>query len=373
MGVFKYTGFVVENLNRLGLHISDPGIVLPIGISFYTFQILSYVIDVYRGNVNAQKDIFKLGLYISLFPQLIAGPIVRYSDIEKEIHSRTISWDDLYHGSQRFMKGFAKKILIADRVSEIADYAFGVGNGLSMNMAWLGALAYTIQIYFDFSGYSDMAIGLGRMFGFHFLENFNFPYISKNVREFWRRWHMSLGGWFRDYVYIPLGGSRCSLLRTCINTIIVFFLTGLWHGASWNFIMWGLWYAIFMVIERIVNRKFELKHKNNFIAHLYALFIIILGWVLFRADNLHAALSYWKAMFTPFIDNSIVINITAEQITFLIIGCILAIIPPNISEQKWIKSKIAIACKPVLIILLFIIAIMYMVGAGFSPFLYFRF
>ena len=239
LGLFKYASFLIQNLALIGIEIKDPEIRLPIGISFYTFQAMSYVIDIYRQKVPAQKSVFKLGLYISMFPQLIAGPIVRYSDIEQEIDNRHTTYNDFYEGSKRFMLGFSKKVLIADTVGKAADIAFGMNN-LSMNMAWLGAIAYTIQIYFDFSGYSDMAIGLGRIFGFHFLENFNYPYVSTSVKEFWRRWHMSLSGWFKDYLYIPLGGSRCGKLKIYRNLIIVFLLTGLWHGASWNFVVWGL-------------------------------------------------------------------------------------------------------------------------------------
>ena len=233
LGYFKYFDFFVINVNRvLSTELLQVrNIALPIGISFYTFQSMSYVIDVYRKKVHVQKSLIKLGLYISFFPQLIAGPIVRYIDIEKEISDRTVILQDFYYGCRRFMVGFAKKILIADKISPLVETIFST-NGTSAVMAWIGAIAYTLQIFFDFSGYSDMAIGIGRMFGFHFMENFNYPYISKSIQEFWRRWHISLSSWFKDYVYIPLGGSRCSTWRTCVNYVIVFFLTGLWHGLS---------------------------------------------------------------------------------------------------------------------------------------------
>ena len=248
--VFKYTNFIINNLNNIfDTNIVVKNIALPIGISFFTFQILSYVIDVYRKNVNVQKDIFKLGLYISFFPQLIAGPIVRYIDIEHQLNRRDISINQMYAGIKRFMIGFAKKVLIADTVGQIADMVYGLEE-VSGLLGWMGAGAYMIQIYYDFSGYSDMAIGLGKMFGFDFMDNFNYPYISKSVKEFWRRWHISLSIWFRDYVYIPLGGNRCSKYKTSRNLLVVFMLTGIWHGASWNFVFWGMYYGVFLLLEK---------------------------------------------------------------------------------------------------------------------------
>ena len=348
LAVYKYTGFVVSNLNSLGFAIADPGIALPIGISFYTFQSMSYVVDVYRGRVSYQKNILKLGLYISMFPQLIAGPIVRYSDVEREISDRHTTLDDFYEGAKRFMLGFSKKILIADIVAQIADNAFSMDN-LSANMAWFGILAYSIQIYFDFSGYSDMAIGLGRIFGFHFLENFNYPYISKSIREFWRRWHMSLGGWFRDYVYIPLGGSRCAETRIYFNLFIVFFLTGLWHGASWNFVIWGIWYAIFLIGERFLgSRNFKYK-VPRILQHAYACLVIMIGWVFFRAETCRMALSYIRAMFSFRFDRAPAINISAECITMLIAGIILSLptykaVQHHAKLSRVLSDVIAITC-----------------------------
>lgn len=253
---------------------------------------MSYVIDVYRGNAKVQKNILNLGLYISLFPQLIAGPIVRYVDIEKQISHRTTSWDKGREGVLRFMVGFSKKILIADQLSYLADICFS-GTYPSVLLNWIGIVAYTLQIYFDFSGYSDMAIGLGKIFGFDFLENFNYPYISQSIQEFWRRWHISLSTWFRDYLYIPLGGSKKGNIRTYINLVIVFFLTGLWHGASYNFIIWGLFYAVFLIIERMGFKKVLEKIPRVF-RHLYAVIIVMIGWVFFRADNLTGAIQYIK-------------------------------------------------------------------------------
>ena len=253
--VFKYGAFVIENANLVfGSELRIPQIALPIGISFYTFQVLSYIIDLYRGEIKVQKNILNLALYITLFPQLIAGPIVRYIDIEKEIEDRAISICGIKEGIYRFIIGLSKKVLIADRVAVISDEAFALVSP-PCTLAWIGIIAYAIQIYYDFSGYSDMAIGLGKMLGFNFNENFNYPYFSKSIKEFWRRWHISLSTWFRDYVYIPLGGSRCGSIRASFNLIIVFFLTGFWHGASWNFIIWGLYYAFFLILERYCGKK----------------------------------------------------------------------------------------------------------------------
>ncbi len=368
LGVFKYTGFVISNLNHLGIAVSDPGIDLPIGISFYTFQSISYIIDVYQGKVPAQKSILKLGLYISMFPQLIAGPIVRYSDVEREIDHRQTSLEDFYEGTRRFMIGFSKKILIADIVGKIADTAFSM-NDLSMNMAWLGAFAYALQIYFDFSGYSDMAIGLGRIFGFHFLENFNYPYISKSIQEFWRRWHMSLGGWFRDYVYIPLGGSRCPQIRVSFNLFVVFFLTGLWHGASWNFVVWGIWYAIFLIFERFAKQRYRAVKFPSAIQHIYAILVIVTGWVFFRAETCRAAFTYIGAMFSFRFDDTPITCISLECFVMLMTGMILSIpVYQIVFGNKYMRLF-----QDVFVTGCFIVGILYMVGNGFSPFLYFRF
>lgn len=370
LGYYKYAGFIAENLNKFGLNVNVKDISLPIGISFYTFQAMSYVIDVYRREVPAQKSILKLGLYISMFPQLIAGPIVRYTTIQEEIDNRTVNLTDFYEGCKRFMFGFSKKILIADSVSKIADTAFSFDTP-SMNMAWMGAIAYTIQIYFDFSGYSDMAIGLGRMFGFHFLENFDYPYISKSIREFWRRWHMSLGQWFRDYVYIPLGGSRCSYSRVCMNYLIVFFLTGLWHGASWNFVVWGLWYALFILCERTALRINKSFKAPNVLAHIYTMLIVVMGWVFFRTETCVSAIKYLLSMFSFRFDHSVIINVPMEQAFFLLVGIILSLPVFQLIIKK--ESVINTVLTDFLAIIFFVLGIMYMVGNGFSPFLYFRF
>ncbi len=279
LGWFKYAGFVGENLRALGLPLSVPEVVLPIGISFFTFQGMSYVIDVYRGDTPPAKNPLQVALYIALFPQLVAGPIVRYTTVAEELVSRRETFDDFAAGALRFSFGLAKKMLLANNLSLMADEAFSTAP-IGAAAAWLGAIAYTGQIYFDFSGYSDMAIGLGRMFGFHFEENFNYPYLSKSVTEFWRRWHMSLSGWFRDYVYIPLGGSR----------------TGLWHGAAWNFLLWGLYFGILLLGEKFWWGK-ALERAPSPLRHLYAMVIVVLGWVLFRCEGLSAVGSYLGAMF----------------------------------------------------------------------------
>jgi alginate O-acetyltransferase complex protein AlgI len=302
LGFFKYANFIVENVNILLSIIKLPEISLsplhlPIGISFFTFQAISYIVDVYRGKVEPQKSIINLGLYISLFPQLIAGPIVRYRDIAKELINRKVTSEDFAYGVKRFLYGLSKKVLLANPLALTADKIFALPfTELSPSLAWLGAICYTFQIYYDFSGYSDMAIGLGRMFGFHFLENFNYPYISNSIREFWRRWHISLSSWLRDYLYIPLGGNRHGSMATHFNLITIFLLCGLWHGASWTFIVWGLYHGTFLVLERT---KFGLMTKRLWlpVQHVLTLSIIILGWVIFRSDTLSDCLTYILTMF----------------------------------------------------------------------------
>ena len=295
LGWFKYAGFVGENLQALGLPLSVPEVVLPIGISFFTFQGMSYVIDVYRGDTPPAKNPLQVALYIALFPQLVAGPIVRYTTVAEELVSRRETFDDFAAGALRFSFGLAKKMLLANNLSLMADEAFSTAP-IGASAAWLGAIAYTGQIYFDFSGYSDMAIGLGRMFGFHFEENFNYPYLSKSVTEFWRRWHMSLSGWFRDYVYIPLGGSRAGTAKQVRNILLVWTLTGLWHGAAWNFLLWGLYFGVLLLGEKFWWGK-ALERAPSPLRHLYAMVIVVLGWVLFRCEGLSAVGSYLGAMF----------------------------------------------------------------------------
>ena len=291
--VFKYLGFVCENLAVLGLAVPRVELALPIGISFYTFQAMSYVIDVYRKKSPAQRSVLDVGLYVSFFPQLIAGPIVRYETVALEIHGRKETWEDFCEGVPRFVCGLGKKAILANNMALVADAAFQSGN-LSAPMAWLGAVAYALQIYFDFSGYSDMAIGLGRMFGFHFLENFNRPYLASSITDFWRRWHISLSTWFRDYVYIPLGGNRVSPRRHLMNLFVVWLLTGIWHGANWTFIFWGLGYFLLLMAEKYAH----IDQKLGVLRRPYTRLCVLLLWVLFRADSLGAAGRYFAAMFT---------------------------------------------------------------------------
>jgi len=300
--IFKYTNFIIGNLNFWFDFLKIPpienkSIALPVGISFYTFQSLSYLVDIYRRETKVQKNIMRLGLYISLFPQLIAGPIVRYHDIATQLERRTVTIEKFSYGVQRFLTGLGKKVLIANNFAYVADNIFSViPSDLSPEAAWLGIISYTFQIYFDFSGYSDMAIGLGSIFGFHIPENFNFPYIARSIKDFWRRWHISLSTWFRDYLYIPLGGNRKGNKRTYINLFIVFFLTGLWHGASWNFVAWGMIHGLFLVLERLGMEKFLGKLWKP-VQHLYTLFIVVNAWVLFRAVDFEYAWGYYKALY----------------------------------------------------------------------------
>jgi len=298
---YKYANFLVDNLNlllpALGLApVNLEPVHLPIGISFFTFQAMTYVVDVYRRHAEIQRNPLNVALYIALFPQLIAGPIVRYGDVARQIITRVTTLEKFASGVSRFAVGLGKKMLIANVVSEQADQIFGLpASELTPAMAWLGVFYYALQIYFDFSGYSDMAIGLGRMFGFEFLENFNYPYISRSIQEFWRRWHISLSTWFRDYLYIPLGGSRVSRFRTYLNLLTVFFLCGLWHGASWNFVVWGLFHGVFLIGERMVGER-SLPRALRPLSHLYVLLTVLISWVLFRAENLTHAVEYLGAM-----------------------------------------------------------------------------
>ena len=370
---FKYFNFVGEIWTGItGYSWNIRQIALPIGISFFTFQIMSYVIDVYRGTVPAQKNLINLALYISLFPQLIAGPIVRYIDVEAQIKERTCSWDKAYEGVKRFAIGFSKKVLIADQMALLVDSVFG-GSYPSIISHWVGIIAYSLQIYYDFSGYSDMAIGLGKIFGFDFLENFNYPYIAKSVKEFWRRWHISLSSWFRDYLYIPLGGNRKGTLRTYINLLIVFFVTGLWHGASFNFIIWGLFHGLFLIIERLGFGK-VLEKTPKAVQHLYTLLIVMIAWVFFRADTLNDAILYLQGMIIPYGKDVAYFNyiMDARYWFFLIAGLVFAVPYTRIAAMIR-KSKVLQSIADVMIIFLFIVAICYMLGSGYSPFLYFRF
>lgn len=386
--VFKYLMFVISSINSFtdaGLCV--PKIALPIGISFFTFQSMSYVIDVYRGRGEYQKNIVNVGLYISLFPQLIAGPIVRYETIAAEIMDRRETLDDFTEGCSRFITGLAKKVIIANNVAMVADQAFRMldgktfygAEGLSFTMAWLGIIAYTIQIFFDFSGYSDMAIGLGRMFGFHFLENFNYPYISLSVTEFWRRWHISLGTWFRDYLYIPLGGNRTKTkARHLFNMFVVWLCTGIWHGANWTFIVWGLMFFVLLAFEKYSG--FDVKDekgKHHFIKHIYLLLCVMIGWVIFRADTLGGAAAYLRCMFggaETFVDDTVRYYFR-EFWMFIAIGAVLS--TPLLSKisdvMKLKESKAAQLAGAALTVFVFLISVSYLVKSSYNPFIYFNF
>ena len=372
--VFKYLGFVCDNLSLL-IHINlKTNIVLPIGISFFTFQAMSYVIDVYRGKGEAQQKVRNVALYISLFPQLIAGPIVRYETIANQISDRTVDIEKFSNGVRRFILGLGKKVIFANNFALIADTVFDSTIQLGSILHWIGAIAYSLQILFDFSGYSDMAIGLGKMFGFDFLENFNFPYISKSVTEFWRRWHISLGSWFRDYVYIPLGGNRVSKSRHILNLFIVWLLTGIWHGANWTFIVWGLFYFLLLVIEKQTRFDKVLEKKSHLFSHLYTLFFLLLGWVIFRSANILAAITYIKSMFgSPIIGEDLVLlkELFGEYIAVLILSFGLLI--PWSKSLHLNKYKAFPAIKDVFLLLMFLLSVAFIMKGSYSPFIYFNF
>ncbi len=375
--VFKYLTFTGSIIDRLfNTDLSIPDIALPIGISFFTFQAMSYVIDVYRQKGEVQTNILYVGLYISFFPQLIAGPIVRYETVADEIKNRKETADDFFNGFARFIVGLAKKVLLANSFALVADAAFGSGGELSAAFAWLGAIAYTMQIFFDFSGYSDMAIGLGMMFGFHFLENFNYPYMSTSISEFWRRWHISLGSWFRDYLYFPLGGSRVSKGRNVFNLFVVWSLTGLWHGANFTFIAWGLMYFVLIAMEKLTG--FDKKQSKGLmpIKWLYTILFVVLGWVLFRADSISDAFTYIKSMFalnSNAICDGMFTGYLKQNAVLLIIGIILS--TPIIKKlgEKLKSSKIGSFVVPLVLIALFVLCVSSLVGNSYNPFIYFNF
>lgn len=380
--VFKYLTFTVVQINRvIGSNISVKEFALPIGISFFTFQALSYVIDVYRGE-KLQKNLFHVGLYISFFPQLIAGPIVRYNSISEQLTGRKESVQGFKSGVIRFIGGFSKKVLLANTLAVISDRAFSIeGNNMSVSFAWLGAIAYTLQIYFDFSGYSDMAIGLGRMFGFNFDENFNYPYISTSITEFWRRWHISLSRWFRDYVYIPLGGNRTGKVsRNLFNLLIVWILTGIWHGANWTFIFWGLLYFFFLLIEKTTFVGSFIK-KFKFVGHVYTLIVVTVLWVIFRADGIHHAISYIKSMFglggISFYSGQTWVYFRENMIC--IIGAIifstdwLSRFSKFVSDKSAKLGKVLETIGEICLFILFLISVVYIINGTYNPFIYFNF
>lgn len=379
LGYFKYADFFISNFNTAtGLSIPLLRVALPIGISFYTFQLISYTIDVYRGSVKVQKSLLNLATYIAMFPQLIAGPIVRYADIEESLTSRKHTFSDISYGIRRFTMGLAKKVLIANPLGELCD-VFAASGEQSVLFFWMYAIAVSLQIYFDFSGYSDMAIGLGRMLGFKFMENFNYPYISKSVTEFWRRWHISLGSWFRDYIYIPLGGNRVSKVRHIFNISVVWFLTGFWHGAAWNFIIWGLYFAVLLMIEKMFLLKY-LQKIPQVITHMYVLLIAGISFVIFDAANMASAGACIMAMFGL----GDVPLVTAETLYYLRSYAsilILAVIgaTPIVKQtaekfsQTTFGSKAALVAEPLIVLGLFLVSTAFLVDGSFNPFLYFRF
>lgn len=382
--VFKYTNFMLENLSLLtGLSFSIVSISLPIGISFFTFQALSYVIDVYRGEVKAQHNPLDLALYISLFPQLVAGPIVRYQTIAFELKQRSLTWDNFHYGVQRFIIGLSKKMIIANNLAGAADYSFDTVakmETISVSMAWLGAICYTFQIYYDFSGYSDMAIGLGRMFGFHFEENFNYPYISKSITEFWRRWHISLSTWFRDYVYIPLGGSRVGKWHNICNLFVVWALTGIWHGAAWNFLLWGLFYFALLVIEKQwIHPEKRTGICSSITYRIVTLLVIIIAWVLFRSNGLANTISYIGYMLglqdTHFW-NSTTGFYLKDNIIYLVLATIFSIPVFPMLEKRLTKKQDTVffqVGKTIIYVGLFIITLSYILLGAHNPFIYFNF
>ncbi len=376
LGFFKYADFLIGSFNQIFVtQLPLLQVKLPVGISFFTFQTMSYTIDVYRGRVKAQANLATLATFVCLFPQLIAGPIVRYSDIAAELEERTVSSGDLAAGIRRFSTGLAKKMLLANVLGELVAI-FQTSEQKSILFYWLYALAFSLQIYFDFSGYSDMAIGLGRMLGFYFPENFNYPFLARSITEFWRRWHMTLGGWFRDYVYIPLGGNRTKTRwRWLANILVVWLLTGLWHGAAWNFVIWGLFFAIFLIIEKVWLLQL-LENSNRFLAHLYVLLLVVVSFVIFNSSGLAGAWSDLKAMFglagLPLLSNETLYQVKNFALPLLV--AIFAATPlAQQAAQKLSRSKASLVLEPAAVLLMLLASTAFLVDGSFNPFLYFRF
>lgn len=378
--VFKYLGFTAESLGKLlGRRFALAEIALPIGISFYTFQIISYVIDLYRGEIAVQRNYLRLLLYMSFFPQLIAGPIVRYKTVAEEIVSRRESLEDAMAGSRRFIIGLAKKVLIANGAAELAELIYAGGAGFGTAFYWLAAVAYTLQIYFDFSGYSDMAIGLGRIFGFHFLENFNYPYAALSVTDFWRRWHISLSSWFRDYVYIPLGGNRVGRARWIFNILLVWALTGLWHGASWNFVLWGLYYGLILVLEKLALGK-ALARLPGLCRWLYTAIVVTVGWVIFDLTDFPQLLGALRMMFS-FTPSDYLGVLTADAGTlysfvYIPLGLIFMLPPPRrlVSLiERYESATVFCVLQCLFYFALLFLCVAFILSSSFNPFIYFRF
>lgn len=374
MGFFKYFGFLMDSINFVfGIHIKYTALALPIGISFYTFQALSYVFDVYKGTVEGQKNILKFGLYLSLFPQLIAGPIVKYRDVAYQLDNRVCTQQKFGEGASRFIFGLSKKVILANNLGALYATVTGLSNDkVTVLTYWIGIIAYTFQIYFDFSGYSDMAIGLGKMFGFEFLENFNYPYVSRSVTEFWRRWHMSLSTWFREYVYIPLGGNRVSKKRHIVNLLIVWSLTGLWHGAAWNFVLWGTYFGIILVVEKYLIGDYIEKWSNP-LQHIYTLVIVVISWVFFSRPGL-SAVRYLGVMFgigaSGFSDGT-TLYLARTSIMMLLISAVCS--TPKVIEEFNRISRERYLLGAVVLMVLFLLSVSYLVYSSYNPFLYFRF
>ena len=376
LSTFKYLSFFAQQLNTLGVEVADPKISLPIGISFYTFQSISYLIDVYRREAPVQRHFGNLLLYISMFPQLIAGPIVRYNTVAREINNRHISSSDVAEGMYRFMIGLGKKVILANQLSEISDQFLANSlQDLTTTGSWVGIVAFTLQIYFDFSGYSDMAIGLGRCLGFHFNENFRHPYCCNSITDFWRRWHISLGSFFRDYVYIPLGGNRCSMLRNILNTLIVWALTGLWHGASWNFVLWGLYWFVFLMLERLFLKK--LLQRVPVLPHLDLVLIVFLGWILFRFTDIRLGWTVVKGLFglngnaaSDFLSFTMLEN----NLFLLLISAVACTPLPKAVSDRLAAYGVWAGCRKALFpIVLLLLSTCALVGESYNPFLYFQF
>ena len=375
LGFFKYYDFLVSILNSIGINIFSPlNISLPIGISFYTFQTMSYPIDVYRNDAKVQKNLVNFSCYVTMFFQLIAGPIVRYKDIAAQLDHRIENENGFYNGIKRFVCGLAKKVILANNMGLIFEQINSLNNeNISLLLAWLGIICFALQIYFDFSGYSDMAIGLASMFGFDLLENFNYPYIASSITDFWRRWHISLSSWFRDYVYIPLGGNRKGLYRQCINIMIVWLLTGLWHGASFNFILWGLYYGLILIFEKVIGLKM-LKKIPVVFRHIYALILILIGWVIFNFTDFDMMINYFKLMFyNPVIIDNISLYFIRDNIILIIIS-IIACLPVRLSRlNPFVINKKFEYLMPLIILGTLIICVAFICESSYNPFLYFRF
>ena len=377
--IFKYTDFIIQTINDISnANIKLLNIALPIGISFYTFQIISYIIDVYNGKVNVQKNIIKLATYVSLFPQLVAGPIVRYQTVEKELDDRTHSFNNFAYGIRRFTIGLAKKVLIANALGELCSKAFLVDEK-TVVFFWIFGISYMLQLYFDFSAYSDMAIGLGRIFGFHFPENFNYPYISKSITEFWRRWHISLSTWFKDYVYIPLGGNREGKYKQIRNILIVWLLTGIWHGANWTFLIWGLLFGIILIIEKLWLNKL-MEKLPSFIRRIYVVFIVMILFIIFNSDNMSVALTNIKGLFgmngEAFV-NDYTLHYLKSYLPVLIIALVgstpfIKILIDKLRKNKYVNNIINIL-EPILIVVILVVVTSYLIDNSYNPFLYFRF